>query len=206
MNVNDQPLVTIARKMCLRQWTTALATAASFVYAAPALATSYAVSPENSSVKFEAVGRPSLMKIKGSGAKISGKLNIVDDKMTGHFEIALADFDTGISLRNEHMRDKYLEVKKYPNASVDVKEIILPKDWQQSKKVNLDFTGTLKLKDQQGAITGQLTINGKEKQGEVDFSFKLSDYKVGIPSYMGITVADLVTIHGEAQIKEVVMP
>ena len=41
-----------------------------------------------------------------------------------------ASLDTGIDLRNKHMREKYLEVQKYPNAvlTVDRSTLHFPDD------------------------------------------------------------------------------
>ena len=36
-----------------------------------------------------------------------------------YFEVELASLDTGIGLRNRHMRDNYLEVKQYPHATFE---------------------------------------------------------------------------------------
>lgn len=39
------------------------------------------------------------------------------------FSVDLASIDTGIALRNEHMRDNFLHTKKYPEATFKVKKI-----------------------------------------------------------------------------------
>ncbi len=68
--------------------------------------------------------------IVGRTPKITGKI-IIDDSLDlkklapkANFEVDLASIDTGIPLRNEHMRDNFLETKKFPKAVLNVKEII----------------------------------------------------------------------------------
>lgn len=67
--------------------------------------------------------------IVGRTPKIIGMITIDDsldlNKLTPKvsFEVDLASIDTGIPLRNEHMRDNFLETKKYPKAVFKVKQI-----------------------------------------------------------------------------------
>ncbi|HNB21597.1 MAG TPA: YceI family protein [Candidatus Melainabacteria bacterium] len=64
--------------------------------------------------------------IVGKTNNITGKIS-VDESMdlskpfTATFNVDLASIDTGIPLRNEHMRDNFLETKKFPTATFTVK-------------------------------------------------------------------------------------
>lgn len=67
--------------------------------------------------------------VVGRTTKIKGKITI-DDSLDlkklppkVSFEVDLAGIDTGIPLRNEHMRDNFLETKNYPKAIFVVKQI-----------------------------------------------------------------------------------
>lgn len=67
--------------------------------------------------------------IVGRTTKVKGKITI-DDSLDlkkippkVSFEVDLASIDTGIPLRNEHMRDNFLETKKYPKAVFNVSGI-----------------------------------------------------------------------------------
>ena len=68
--------------------------------------------------------------IVGMTNKITGKI-IIDDSLdltktpiNVSLNVDLASIDTGIPLRNEHMRDNFLETKKYPAAIFKVTKII----------------------------------------------------------------------------------
>lgn len=67
--------------------------------------------------------------IVGRTSKISGMIFIdesLDLKKSASkvsFDVDLASIDTGIPLRNEHMRDNFLETSKYPKATFKVKQI-----------------------------------------------------------------------------------
>lgn len=64
--------------------------------------------------------------IVGKTSAVKGKISI-DESMdlskpfTATFDVDLASIDTGIPLRNEHMRDNFLETKKFPKATFTVK-------------------------------------------------------------------------------------
>ncbi|MCC7532131.1 MAG: YceI family protein [Candidatus Melainabacteria bacterium] len=64
--------------------------------------------------------------IVGKTSKITGKINVdesldLSKPFAATFDVDLASIDTGIALRNEHMRDNFLETKKFPNATFTVK-------------------------------------------------------------------------------------
>ncbi len=68
------------------------------------------------SVETLAIGKPSFIKIRGKGEAPKGELIVEGKKASGNFEFSIASLDTGIELRNEHMRDNYLHVKDHPTA------------------------------------------------------------------------------------------
>lgn len=127
-----------------------------------------------------------------AGFKLDGKtedLSVKEDGKTVTVTVALAGLDTGIELRNKHMREKYLEVAKYPNAVLEVPlaAFILPEEGKST----------------QGKGKGKMTLHGKTQ--EVPFSYtlqrkggtysangsvplNLKDFDINIPNYLGVTV------------------
>src|SRR5262245_34322468 len=69
-------------------------------------------------VEFHAIGKPSAIKIHGKGEAPKGKITLDNGKIGGVITAHLASFDTGIQTRNEHMKNKYLGVQKYPEAKL----------------------------------------------------------------------------------------
>ncbi|KYG70703.1 YceI family protein [Bdellovibrio bacteriovorus] len=151
--------------------------------------------PSQGSVQFEAIGKPSMMKIKGQAQGPSGILTLADSKVQGEMNFALETLDTGIDLRNEHMKEKYLEVKKYPQAKLIIKDLSLPSSWnpQNAKLQDHPFKGLLHLHGVEKEVEGTLSISEKLKT-EARFEIKISDFKIDIPSYLGIKVADVVKV------------
>lgn len=146
-------------------------------------------------IQFEAVGRPSMVKIKGTATGPEGGFTINKGLLSGEMKFALNSLDTGIDLRNDHMKEKYLEVNKYPHAKLTVKDLPLPSTWslQNAGLKDFPFKGILQLHGVEKEVSGTLNVSEKLKT-EAQFEIKISDFKIDIPSYLGITVADTVKV------------
>lgn len=72
------------------------------------------------------------------------------------FEVDLASIDTGIPLRNEHMRDNFLETSKFPKAAFKVTKI------KTGSKPSLKRQETVTIHS-----TGTLSIHGKTTQKKI---------------------------------------
>lgn len=156
---------------------------------------------DTSEVTFLAVGRPSAIKIRGEKGKPEGHLNFSPDgKSDGEFKLDLDQFVTGISMRDHHMKEKYLETQKDGNrfAIIKIMKIDFPADFWSSKKMGeYPFSGKLTLHGMTKEITGKVKIDERKPdsfRGNSNFSIKLTDYGIQIPSFSGITVAESVEI------------
>lgn len=134
-------------------------------------------------VKFLAVGRPSFLKIRGAceGSvlkhdKVSDAKGTVGKRFIA--EVKIDSCDTGISLRNRHMRENYMHTDRFPKA------ILEGTVWEGSEA----FSGTLTVHGKPSDVSGE--ISG----GVLKFKTKLSSHGVQTPNYKGVTVADDVEI------------
>ncbi len=142
------------------------------------------------SASFKGVG-PAGFKIEGATSNVTLK----DDGKTLTVVVNLKELNTGIELRDKHMRDKYLEVEKFPEATLAV-----PLD---------AITFAADGKTSEGSAKGTFSVHGKSK--EVSFKYKMTntggtcaiegeaavnfkDFDVNVPSYMGITVKPDITV------------
>lgn len=69
--------------------------------------------------------------IEGKTNKIEGSISIDESTdltkpVSAKFDVDLSSIDTGIPLRNEHMRDNFLETKNYPRATFVLSKLISP--------------------------------------------------------------------------------
>lgn len=158
------------------------------------------IEKDKSSVEFLAIGRPSALKIRGTNAKPEGKVTFKEKGMEGTILLNLENFETGMSLRDRHMKEKYLETGKedFKNAQLTLSKVELPKDyWKNPSQFKTSFVGKLLLHGVEKEISGEMEIGSASKesiQGQARFSIVLTDFGIAIPSFSGITVAEKVDI------------
>ncbi len=149
-------------------------------------------------VEFVAIGRPSALKIRGKTGAPKGEVRIENGKASGAFVLSLTALDTGINLRNQHMKEKYLEVGKFPEAKLLIESVDLPSDISagEGSRDGLPFLGVLTLHGVQKPVAGSAKVERRQSSVEVEaqFGIKLSDFGVTTPSYAGITVAEDVQV------------
>ncbi|HRO68519.1 MAG TPA: YceI family protein [Pseudobdellovibrionaceae bacterium] len=147
-----------------------------------------------SRAEFEAVGRPSMLKVKGHGARLVGEIQTSEAEIKGKFQVLMDGFTTDIDLRDRHMKEKYLMTKEHPRATLELSPIALPKGWQPGQQLSTVFKGELTLKGVKKPVEGTFKTEGANMKTEAAFTAKLSDFGIDVPKYMGITIADTVTI------------
>ncbi len=154
-------------------------------------------------VKFTAIGKPGFLKIRGESKDKfpKGKLSFKGNSMSGEFTFEIKNLDTGIDLRNEHMKDKYLEASKFPEAKLILKELPI-KETDLKNNISLPFKGSLILHGESKDVEGKFVYTGSEKKSVSNFTIKVSDFKIDVPKYMGITVSETVDVEVTVIIKE----
>ncbi len=152
--------------------------------------------PESGKVEFEAVGRPSMIKINGSGAGPVADLAVNGDKISGTVVFQLDTLSTGIDERDAHMRDNYLHVKDMPSAKLTFTKFQMPAGWSvKNPQVPISsFRGKLWLHGVEKELTGMYSITSDRFKMNARFEIKLADYKIDIPTYLNVKVADLVKV------------
>jgi polyisoprenoid-binding protein YceI len=148
---------------------------------------------KTAALEFIALGKPSLIKIRGKSQALTGTIISNGKTLSGKIKLEVKTLDSGIELRDKHMKEKYLEVQKYPEAILTVKD--LPalesgKDLNQEVQLPLYLHGV----ERMVKVNLQLKNHGEKYTGTASFSISLSDYKLDIPTYMGIKVADQVNL------------
>lgn len=150
-----------------------------------------ATAPGDNGAKFNAQG-PGGLAIVG---KSDGAVTVAEDGGNVTVTVALKDLDTGIGLRNKHMREKYLEVDKYPNAV-----LVLPRSAIQAPAPGAGGSGS---------ATGAMTLHGVTKPVAVQWSARndggtfrvngtaalnMNDFGIQVPSYLGVTVKPQISV------------
>lgn len=146
-------------------------------------------------IKFIAVGKPGFLKIKGEskGVAPQGSLKLESNLSNGEFVFDLNSLNTGIDLRDEHMKDKYLEVKKFPQAKLILKDFKVTTE-ELNSDFEKSFSGSLILHGETKNIDGKIKFIAKDKSTVSKFTIKVSDFKIDVPQHLGITVSETVDI------------
>ncbi|HEX2675480.1 MAG TPA: YceI family protein [Polyangiales bacterium] len=135
-------------------------------------------------VQFVATG-PAGLHIVGESAAVK----LADDGNAITIVVPLATLETGIGLRDRHMKEKYLEVAKYPNAElvVERKTLRFPTG---GAATSADGQGMFKLHGKQKQVSfhyeAKPAAGGFDVTGKVHV--KITDFGIEQPSYMGMSV------------------
>jgi len=115
----------------------------------------------------------------------------------GELSVDLTTLDSGIGLRNEHMRGNYLEVGK--GAGFDkavISNIHLGDVDAETFSGRSSFAGTLALHGASAPVKGQAQIRreGKGVRVEASFPLALADFGIAKPQYLGVGVKSEVQV------------
>ena len=136
-------------------------------------------------VGFEALG-PAGMKIGGATADL-----LVSEDAAGNVivTVPLSNLTTGIALRDHHMKEKYLEVAKYPAATLTIARatLNLPASGQ---KFEGDAPAVLALhgKTRPVSVHYDTTAEGAGFSTHGKFRINMNEFGISVPSYLGVTV------------------
>ncbi len=129
-------------------------------------------------------------EILWTGRNITNK-NIVE------FSVSLDSLNTGISLRDSHMKNEYLDTKKFPLAKyvgvITNVDSISAVEFKVSASGSFTLHGVQKLLN----IEGTLYDYGKLLKLESNFYILLSDFNIDQPSFLFNTVDNKIKIHLE---------
>lgn len=131
---------------------------------------------------------------------LSGRLSLGAGRplpLEGALEVDLATIDTGIALRNRHMRENYLEIQK--GAGFDKARLTglrLTEADGPAFRGRTGFTATLSLHGASQAIAGTAEIRTTADGVRVvaDFPLSLSDFGIPQPEYLGVGVANRILL------------
>ena len=176
-------------------------------------ATLFTIDDDRNTFTFES--KAPLEKIIGMSNKIAGHIHVNANDVTSgsmaKFELDLASMSTGIGLRDEHMREQFLETDKYPKAVLTIDKVTKAssKTLMDQKPVTLDAKGTLELH----GVKNEVHLEGitvtflKENEDtkarlpgdliHIDggFVLKLSDYNIKRPQLVLLKLNDNIKVN-----------
>lgn len=135
------------------------------------------------------ISKAPLSEFEGKSTELNGLLDL--EKNLLDFFIDLNTLKTGIGLRDRHMRENYLETKKFPFAEFSGKLKTVP-TLINGQTVNVVAVGKFKIHGVEKImeVPGQLSLKGNELLLQANFNVLLSDHKISVPKVMFYELAE----------------
>lgn len=157
----------------------------------PAIAAGALTARAPAKVNFIAQG-PAGLTIEGS----SSELQVTDRPDALVVTVPLAKLETGISLRDHHMQEKYLESQKYPNAQLAVARSAIKFPGEgQSTEGTVPATLALHGKSKTVPVHYRATRQGKSLDVKGDLKVDFREFGIEVPVYLGATVKPPVDVN-----------
>ena len=123
---------------------------------------------------------------------------------SGALRVDLGTLDTGIRLRNAHLRDTYLEVDRGETFRVAVlSDIRLGEPFPAGSAAHeTTFSGTVLLHGVERPVTGETELSRTDGRVRIEarFSLRLEDFDIPPPRYLGVGVRDEVGIEVQLEL------
>lgn len=161
----------------------------------------FSLKPNDSKVEFKAVGMPSSLKIVGTTNQLDGGFTFQDGILSGEAVLKLETLETGIKLRDEHMKNKYLQISQYPLAKLRLKQLVIKQGaGGEISLKEMPFEGELELHGVTKPIQGVLSLQGDKNRLSIASLFKIksTDFQIDTPKFAGITLASDIDLKIEA--------
>ena len=164
--------------------------------AAPADSAHFEIVPggRENTVQFESKG--TIESFEGKTNRVQGTVEVdpgaLGDSLTVRVEVDLSSLDTGIALRNKHMRENHLETGRYPTAVFEGGAVtgISNRSFPPGEKVTFNLSGRFELHGVRRTIIVPVEVTREDANGAVtlrvvtSFPVKLSDYGISRPSFL----------------------
>jgi polyisoprenoid-binding protein YceI len=154
---------------------------------------------ESGNVNF--LSKASLNEFNGVSDKLNGLIDLSQNLLD--FYVDLNTLDTGIGLRDKHMRDNYLETESFSFAEFTGKMSTIP-TLNSGTKIPVSAIGKFKIHgvEREIEVKGTLSKNSKgELELQAGFNILLSDYKIAIPKLVFYELAEKQEVTIKATLK-----
>jgi len=150
--------------------------------------------------------KAAMEKFEGKTDRLEGNISVdpaaLGDSATFHFEVDVASLDTGIKMRNQHMRENHLETTKFPKAIFDGGSLHAASGVRlgAGKPESLQVEGTFTLHgvSRRIRIAVEVTVRLDPAPGRINFSTEfpvaLADYAISRPQFLFLKLAEVQTV------------
>ena len=120
-----------------------------------------------------------------------------------YFEVDLNTIDTGIGLRNRHMRDNYLETDKHQFAKYNGKLSEVKKNVDGQFEIVTKGKMAIHGVERELEAIGKVTVENGIYRLQCDFELKLTDYEIKVPKLMFMKIDENMKLKLDFHLKEV---
>lgn len=120
-----------------------------------------------------------------------------------YFEVDLNSIETGIGLRDNHMRDNYLYTDKWPFAKYEGKITKATRNSQGNFDVTAKGVFEVKGEKEDKEITAVISENGELLNIKTQFIVNLKDHDIEVPSLMGAKISENIDLRVNFRMKKV---
>ena len=158
-----------------------------------AQATEFNIEPGKDKNLLVVTSKATLETFQGKTKQVSGSLSFdpadLGDSVTVRVEVDLASLDTGIPMRNKHMRENHLETKTYPKAVFEGGRILEASGHtlNPGETVHLRLSGRFALHGVTRTIevpVEAVRVTDGTLQVTTQFDVPLADYKINRPAFL----------------------
>lgn len=153
-----------------------------------------------------------LDSIEGSGAGLSGELRFDEASWTegrGTIRIDLAGFTTGLSLRDEDLRDQFFQTDRFPEAVLGIARIERPSQGVlvPGRESQADAVGTLALHGKEQPVRIPVTVQLSDEAGHRDlrvtgtFTVAFADFGIPRPTRLFLRLGSVAQVRFEASFR-----
>lgn len=154
----------------------------------PALAETWSVVAGDDATELVFKSKATLESFEGRTRAVTGWIKLDSpETIAWHIEVDLADLDTGIGLRNRHMRENHLHTDEFPTAVFEGEQVI-------GSETTLSLVGNLTLH----GVTVERTIEVQMTQlpdgdltASAEFGISLADHEIPRPGFLMMKLADV---------------
>lgn len=132
---------------------------------------------------------------KVSGAVTADLANLAASSVS--LTVDTASLDSGMQMRDDDMRETYLETKKFPTATFKSTNVTGPASLEAGQSADLKVAGDLTLHGvtRRIVVPVQVTLeSAKRAHLTSKFTIRMSDYNVTIPEKLVLAVANEVVV------------
>lgn len=163
----------------------------------PAVAERWSVHSDEEFTEVRFRSEATLEDFEGAGTELSGwiELNPQDAaSLSGEFEFQLESLDTGLGLRNKHMRENVLHTEDHPTAHFLIERCSAGR--VSSKSAEFAVEGTFSIHGGSKPLTAavEVWLEGESLHCVAHFELTLADFEIERPKMLMLKVAETVDL------------